>query len=62
MNVPTSQKGVRLGALKNNGYDQEEAYFHKLNKELMQKAKEKKIELVKGFEPKPEANKPKPAK
>lgn len=38
-----------MGAVKNNaGYDQEEAYFHRQNQELIEKARQKRrLEVVK---------------
>lgn len=41
------------GGLKGHGYDQEEAYFHKLNQELIRKVREKEnsganLKLVEG--------------
>lgn len=50
-----------MGALKNNaGYDQEEAYFHKLNQELIKQSKEKgQLELVRGQGNAPKTEAPK---
>lgn len=43
------------------GYDQEETYFHKVNRDLIQKAKEKRhLTLVKNDEPVPTLPVPKP--